>query len=410
VKVELSTSAPTLEPVWEDISAFVRAFSFQRGRQHELDRPTVGTLSLKIDNRDRRFDPNNASGPYYGNLKPMRRLRLSAVWSGTTFPLIDTLVEEWPMQWPSKTDSIVVLKCVDHLAVFAAGITATWGEELSGARIEHVLDAVGWPFDWPSGTFWLLGVVGRSELGTHTYVGPQAQRAIDVGSNTVAAATLNNTTAIEHIRQVSDVERGNYYVAKDGSFVWKQQISRYINTEPVAEFGETPGTLPYQDIVVSQGIEWVINSSKVTVQGGSSYTASDATSQVNYFLRPKTLTLPIGGSSPGLVAQDIADELVYRYKDPVIRASSMTIKPARDPDTLWPVILGRELGDRIKVNRQPPGGGALLTFEVTIEAIRMEASPRDWTVTWSLAPADRKDYWVMGVVNHAEMGVNTRIS
>ena len=36
------------------------------------------TLNLVLDNRDRRFSPENSSGPLYGNLAPLRPLRVTS--------------------------------------------------------------------------------------------------------------------------------------------------------------------------------------------------------------------------------------------------------------------------------------------------------------------------------------------
>lgn len=67
-------------PVWEDETSSVRAFSLFRGRQAELDAVQPGTASVELDNTDRRFDPNHATGPYYGDLLPGRRMRISATY------------------------------------------------------------------------------------------------------------------------------------------------------------------------------------------------------------------------------------------------------------------------------------------------------------------------------------------
>lgn len=62
--------------VWTDVSRFFVGGGSKRGRQHELDQIEAGTGTITVRNTDRRFDPTNAAGPYYGKLLPMRRLRL----------------------------------------------------------------------------------------------------------------------------------------------------------------------------------------------------------------------------------------------------------------------------------------------------------------------------------------------
>lgn len=62
---------------WTEITAYVRACTLKRGRQHELSRTDPGSATVTLDNIDARFDPQNTAGPYYPNLKPMRRLRFT---------------------------------------------------------------------------------------------------------------------------------------------------------------------------------------------------------------------------------------------------------------------------------------------------------------------------------------------
>ena len=56
------------------------AVQVRTGRSFELDPFQPGTMSLRLDNSDRRFDPLHASGPYFGKLLPRKRTRLQADW------------------------------------------------------------------------------------------------------------------------------------------------------------------------------------------------------------------------------------------------------------------------------------------------------------------------------------------
>ena len=48
-----------------DVSAYIREFSIDRGRQHDLADYQTGTASVVLDNTDDRFNPLNTSSPYY---------------------------------------------------------------------------------------------------------------------------------------------------------------------------------------------------------------------------------------------------------------------------------------------------------------------------------------------------------
>jgi len=67
-------TVPTVSQ-WTDISAYVTVAGCARGRSSETDTFTPGTFTASLKNRDRRFDPDYTSSPYYPNVKPMVRLR-----------------------------------------------------------------------------------------------------------------------------------------------------------------------------------------------------------------------------------------------------------------------------------------------------------------------------------------------
>src|SRR5436190_16878496 len=106
VVVEIAFTATPFQAAsgitWVDVSSFVRTskdggapIAIRRGRQSELGRVEAGTLSLMLDNRTRVFDPLNTSSAYYPNVIPMKRIRVSAIWSSTTYRLYTGYVEAW---------------------------------------------------------------------------------------------------------------------------------------------------------------------------------------------------------------------------------------------------------------------------------------------------------------------------
>src|SRR6266496_6239787 len=66
-----------------------------------------------------------------------------------------------------------------------------------------------------------------------------------------------------------------------------------------------------------------------------------------------------------------------------LRFDTLTIKPMSDPNNLFPQVLGREIGDRIRIVRRPPGGGTI-TRDVFIRGIEhsVDARAREWVTTW----------------------------
>lgn len=77
-------SAPLATPSWTTIhvgsTRRVLSAHTKMGRNFELSPFEPGTLELDLDNADRKFDPANTSGTYYGKLLPRKRIRLQADW------------------------------------------------------------------------------------------------------------------------------------------------------------------------------------------------------------------------------------------------------------------------------------------------------------------------------------------
>jgi hypothetical protein len=116
VLVEVGFTASPLTALasvsWTDVTAYVREFSIRRGRTDEYGAYAPGTLSVRLNNHDRRFDPENSAGPYSGNLLPMRRIRVRATQGGTR-TLFVGYVTGWPQSWEEISDAVVDLRCVD---------------------------------------------------------------------------------------------------------------------------------------------------------------------------------------------------------------------------------------------------------------------------------------------------------
>lgn len=148
------TTDPLDTPTWVDVTAYVKDpkldFGYGRDQQSGMFRPGAGTITLAND--DRRFDPLNSSGPYYGDLVAGRRVRIRAVHSGTTYDEFYAFVDEWKAN-RDRTCTLVVVDAFGVLAgwpcpdsVWAAEVTAdnphAW-YRFDGDDSDEVADASG---------------------------------------------------------------------------------------------------------------------------------------------------------------------------------------------------------------------------------------------------------------------------
>ena len=102
------------DPDWVPVTDYVRGVDVSRGRNSEFTTYGPGTASLRLDNRDRRFDPEYTSGPFYGDLVPMVPVRITATRAGTVYTVFYGFVTGWPTAYnTANTDAVASVNCVD---------------------------------------------------------------------------------------------------------------------------------------------------------------------------------------------------------------------------------------------------------------------------------------------------------
>jgi hypothetical protein len=92
------------------------------------------------------------------------------------------------------------------------------------------------------------------------------------------------------------------------------------------------------------------------------------------------------------------------------RFDTLTVTPLRDPG-LWAQVLGREIGDRITIIRNPPGMAAI-TKDVFIRGIThtVDYSSFTWQTQWDLDDASRySGFLVLDDVNDGKVSSGNRV-
>jgi hypothetical protein len=103
---------------WTDVSSDVRSCSIKRGRSSELDSFNTGSCQITFANADRKYDPENASGTYYGKLTPGRPIRIRATPpSGSATGIFFGFVDQWNQQYTNPTDATTVVTASDAFKV-----------------------------------------------------------------------------------------------------------------------------------------------------------------------------------------------------------------------------------------------------------------------------------------------------
>lgn len=162
VEVAFASNSLSTTPTWTDISAYVQSGTIKYGRSNEFDEYQAGRATLVLNNRDRRFDPFHATGPYYGQLLARKQIRIRTTWSGTTRTQFTGFVSGWGVAPDVDGKSTWQLEAYDGLAYLAAF-------DLPDYAWYHITNSVAYGqliAYWPLGE---SGVTARDRQGSYNY-------------------------------------------------------------------------------------------------------------------------------------------------------------------------------------------------------------------------------------------------
>ena len=442
-----------------DITSAVRTIDTSRGRRRSLDRFATGTCTIVLDNRNRAFDPTNTAGPYYNStvgasgIVPAVPIIVRATWQGTTYTVFRGFIDSWAFAYgpggvgdatativcsdafkalsavigglptsasisssgtttvdigtssgsgmtTSSVGSYDVISTTTSYNVYVASGTATTpiigvSGELTGDRINRILDAAGWPANL---------------------------RYVDAGTTSIEVQNASQTV-LELLQEVADTEAGALYVEDDGSIVFQDRYAlisdtRSLNTQATYD-ATTAGGKYFTDVEIAYDDQLIRNIIRITRKTtsasagdtniGTTVMTSNVESQSIYGARALDLELPI----PSTVGSDsnygqaqasgLALFLASIYANPELRPSGLSFIAQADETLLYPEVLGRRIFDRVNVKFNVPGGGAAISKDCFIEQVSHSISPDRWQTKFGLASATY--YLGFFVMDNATSGV-----
>jgi len=393
LKVEIAFSRkPTETPSWSDVTEYVREELYiRRGRTTELEQPQAGECRFFLDNRDGRFDPNNESGPYYGEIKPLRKVRVSAKSSSETIwhPIFTGYVSNWQMTYLGR-DAVVEATAIDGFKVLSlTRITGTFEQENTGDRIEAMLEAANWSL----GDAWILESTSNGKLGQTTYLGPGKDNAISQGKSEIAETELDGVTALEHILDVAELEGGLFFIRRDGAaaFYNRHQVLYDAMIPGITLSANNPSS-GLEDVYVTYSEEILYNRVTSSRTGGATYTAENGDSQLDYFVR--SLDRRSFPYTTDEEAYQWAHFLCNKYAEPSLRIARARARV--DADLISYMLIRLDLMATIVVKATPPGGAHISQLSA-LQGIVWRINKRGWYADLYLAPIDTTEYWIMSL-------------
>jgi hypothetical protein len=292
--------------------------------------------------------------------------------------------EGWPPEWEGDEYGWVTVPIVDGFKLLSMAQTSgDYIQAKTGVRVGQLLDNAGWP-------------AGR--------------RDIDVGQSRIQYYEASQRIILNALREAAEVEMGLFFIDPSGNAAFHSRVRR-VNPTLAETFGETSG-LPYETVHPSFDDSDIWNYVAVTPWGLGIRSAQDNTSRDEYGRR-RLEKLDVRVVTE-LVAQDMADGLLLRHKDPVLRVERLTLEgdlfsgDGGSPEVME-AILDLGVGDLVRVISQPAGGGSPLSVDVFIEHVSHRIEADTWRTTYQLSPFhdDQANSWLIGVVGASEIGTTT---
>lgn len=367
-KGELDNAVYLLAPdtVFVDVTTSVRSIDIQRGWERELDECRTGSATIVLNDNDRTFDPAYSGSPWYGQITPMRRVRIMSAGD----ELFAGWVDDWSVTYERGDNlSRVVAMCVDEFAILAnqelTEIAAAHAGDLSGARVTRVLD--------------------RAEVSF------PATRSIDTGNATFGATTFGDN-ALAYLQSCARAEAGYLYVSADGTLMFRDRLTT-LNEMSGVTFSDDPAAgIPYLDVTLRSAADLLYT--RVT---GSSETTStemiataDAATTDEYRIR--TLALGSLFLSDDSQTQDIVDYYLERFSAPEVRFQSATFNMAALTSAQIHDIVTLDLTDVVTVERSPMNVGSAIERVSMVTGIAHRIGPGKWTTELAFANVDTRAF------------------
>jgi hypothetical protein len=342
-----------------DVSNVVDSIQTIRGRNAQADQFQTGTLSLRIVDQNGDFNPQNPGSPYYNLLTPMRKVQITATYGATTYPIFSGFITSYTTTTPKNANDVVytTIQAVDafRLAQNAqiSTVAGTSAGQLSGARINALLDAIDWP---------------------------ASMRDVDAGLTTMQADPGTARTSLAAMQTVEISEYGALYVDAAGSFVFQDRNVTAGSTGAMPTVFNDNGTdIGYFNAVWRLDDTLVYNSASVTRTGGTAQVAINQPSIDKYFVHSYNQQNLL--MQTDAVALDYAQAYVASRAETSIRCDAIQLDLYTDNYNLGIIAaLDLDYFDPVTITTNQPGASTL-TKTLQVFGVSQSITPNSWKTT-----------------------------
>lgn len=342
-----------------EITNLVTRTNIRRGRSRITSKFEAGTADVVLFDQNGDWNPMNPAGAYYPNLVPLRQIIIYATYLGVDYFLFSGFITNYDTGFRQGNEDVstVTLRCVDGTKLLAGSsistVTGAPAGQLSGARVDALLNAVDWPV---------------------------SLRNVDAGDSTLQADPGTSRTALEALNTVQDSEFGGLFVDSEGAvrFVSRSNLIAEPATA-VYSFADNGTAISYTNAIVAFDDTNLVNDVTVTRAGGTAQNAFDQPSIDTYFLH--------SGTRSGILVQTDSEALnqakgiLATRKDPEVRVDSIQLNLYDDTNPNKPLSgVDIELLDGISVTKTMPGNSSVVQPSL-VQGIHHEITKSSWNTT-----------------------------
>ena len=342
-----------------DVSNVVDSIETKRGRNPQADQFQTGTLTMRIVDQNGDFNPQNPAGPYYNLLTPMRKVQITATYGAVTYPIFSGFITSYTTTTPKNANDVVysTITAVDafRLAQNAqvSTVAGTSAGQLSGARINALLDAIDWP---------------------------ASMRDVDTGLTTMQADPGTARTSLAAMQTVETSEYGALYVDAAGSFVFQDRnVTAGSTGATPTVFNDNGSDISYFNAVWRLDDTLVYNSASITRTGGTAQVATNQASIDKYFIHSYNQQNLL--MQTDAVALDYAQAYVASRAETSIRCDAIQLDLYTDNYNLGIIAaLDLDYFDPVTITTNQPGGSTL-TKTLQVFGVAQSITPNSWKTT-----------------------------
>jgi hypothetical protein len=321
-----------------DVSNQINYIQTSRGRNALVDQFQTGTLTLRIVDQNGDFNPTNPLSPYSPYLTPMKKVQISATYSGTTYSIFSGFITSYVNTQPKDATEVAytTIQAVDAFRLASnaqiSTVSGTSAGQLSGARINNILDQIDWP---------------------------ATMRDVDAGLTTLQADPGTARTSLDAMTTVATSEYGALYVNTDGEFVFQDRsVTASSIGGAVTTFNDNGTGIPYANANWKLDDDLIFNSAQISRSGGSPQTAINQASIDKYFIHSYNLQDLL--MQTDAVALDYAQAYVASRAETSVRCDGIELDLyTTNYNSGIIAALSLDFFDPIRVVTTQPGGSTL---------------------------------------------------